>query len=96
MLNIIRCVLLECGIEHDRVTRNVEYESREQEIRITYTGKEEEVFQILNYLPSREGGAVAIQAEKGSITIPTPHGARQVFKGDTVIIDGDFVRVEEI
>jgi hypothetical protein len=48
--------------------------------------------EIIHALP---GATKAIRASGKSITIPTSKGARQVFIGDTVIIEGENVRVEE-
>jgi hypothetical protein len=61
-------------------------------MEIKFTGKEIDVLRIIENLP---GKAKAVRAYKNSITIPTNTGTKQVFIGDTVVIDGDKVTIIE-
>ncbi len=60
-------------------------------MKIKFTGTEASILEILHALP---GNAKAIKASGKSITIPTSRGTKQVFVGDTVVIEEN-VRVEE-
>ncbi|MFA5305969.1 MAG: hypothetical protein WC365_00830 [Candidatus Babeliales bacterium] len=60
-------------------------------MKIKFTGTEDNILEIINALP---GKAKAIKACGKSITIPTSKGAKQVFVGDVVVVEGENVRVE--
>lgn len=60
-------------------------------MKIKYDGTEESILTIMENLPFERKW---IKREVNSITIPTP-GARQVFKGETVVIEDDKVKIIE-
>jgi hypothetical protein len=61
-------------------------------MNIKYDCKQETILKILSLLPS---SSKAIRTCGTSIIIPTSKGARQVYKGDTIIIDGENITIIE-
>lgn len=57
---------------------------------IKYDGKQETILKILSALP---GSVKSIRTCGKSIIIPTACGARQIYKGDIVTIEGENVTV---
>ena len=62
-------------------------------MRITFDGSEKSVLEIINNLPDSHGKAVITRGN--SIQLATDEGARQIWIGGSVIIEGDSVRAEE-
>lgn len=61
-------------------------------MKIKFSGGEEDILKILATL---QGETKAIRVIGNSIIIPTKEGAKQVHKGDTVIIDGETITIVE-
>jgi hypothetical protein len=61
-------------------------------MQIKFNGSEDNVLEILSQLPSN---SKAIRRFGNSIIIPTDKGAKQVYIGDTVIINNTAVEVLE-
>jgi hypothetical protein len=61
-------------------------------MQIKFDGSEENILEILAQLPSK---SKIIRRIGNSIIIPTDKGAKQVYKGDAVVIDGEMVTVIE-
>lgn len=62
-------------------------------MKIRFTGTEENVLKILSNLPEEK--AKAVRVIQNSIIIATDKGAKQVFKGDSIIIEENTVTVIE-
>jgi hypothetical protein len=61
-------------------------------MEIQFTGSENNILKILENLPSK---SKTIRRIGNSIIIPTCKGAKQIYKGDAVVIDGEMVTVIE-
>lgn len=59
---------------------------------IKFNGKEDCILEIIHNLPRN---SKAIRNNGKSITIPTSKGARDVYIGDVVIVDGENVSIIE-
>ena len=63
-------------------------------MRIYFDGKESTIIKIISNMPNK-GSATAVVCRGNSIQFATPEGAKQAFIGDTIVIDGDKVTVED-
>ena len=62
-------------------------------MKIYFDGKESTIIKITANLPRT--GTTAVICRGNSIQFGTPDGAKQVFIGDTVVIEGDSVTIED-
>ena len=60
-------------------------------MKIYFDGKESTIIKIMANLPNK-GNAIALKATHNSITIPC---VGQAFIGDSIVIDGDSVTIED-
>ena len=69
-------------------------EGRKGEIvKIVFDGSEKSILEIIDNLPDDHGKAII--ARGNSIQLATDEGAKQVWIGDSVVIEGDSVKVIE-
>lgn len=61
-------------------------------MKIKYTGTQANIQKIIDNLP---GKTKAIRSLDKTIIIPTSKGAKQIFKGDIIVIDNENVSVIE-
>lgn len=59
--------------------------------KVTFDGTEESILKIMEILPV---GNKAIRCRGNAITIPTSHGAKDVYLGDAVFIEDGISYVE--
>lgn len=61
-------------------------------VEITFDGTESSILKLIEHLPD---GRRWVKRDGNSITIPTLDGAKQVFKGDMVVVDGLHISIKD-
>lgn len=62
-------------------------------VNIVFDGSEKSILEIINNLPESHGKAIIFRGN--SIQLATDEGAKQVWIGDSVVIENDSVKVIE-